>query len=183
MNLLKFSNFISRGEAQEMSDWVLQNNHKTFFNDANMGGARVTTRYSNKEFFEYPDIVMNIRKRILDKFGLHKEESCHIVPPFKNGIVASCAFPGDTCYEHFDPVWHSGFNTMHCNVITQCPTKGGDLILNGVMEPMKERELCCYLVSKHSHSTTLIEGTKERIMWIFGFCIDDNKWKSASEKY
>lgn len=183
MNLLRFPDFISNNESQELSNWVLNNKEKDFFNDANMGGVRLTTRYSNHDSFEYPSIALSIRKKIVNLLDLHEEECNGIYPPFKDGVVASCALPGDTCYEHIDPVWHQGFNTMHCNVITQTPNSGGDLILNGAMEPMKEKELVCYLVSKTPHSTTLIEGTKERIMWIFGFCIDYDKWDTLSEKY
>lgn len=183
MNLLRFSNFISREEAREMSSWVLSNKENNFFTNANMGGVRLTTRFSSHDSFEYPSIVLSIRKRILNLLDLHEEESFNIKPPFKNGIVASCAFPGDTCYEHVDPIWHQGFNTLHCNVVTQSPDNGGQLILNGVVEPMQELELCCYLVSKVPHSTTLIGGAKERIMWVFGFCVDDNKWKVLSEQH
>jgi hypothetical protein len=183
MSLLRFPNFVSCIEAQEMTSWVLNNKEKKFFNYANMGGVRLTTRFSNHDSFEYPNVVLNIRKKIVGMLNLHEEESFNIKPPFKNGIVASCAFPGDTCYEHIDPVWHQGFNTMHCNVITQSPNKGGDLVLDGVLEPMQELELCCYLVSKIPHRTTLIEGSKERIMWVFGFCIDDYKWDVLIEKH
>jgi hypothetical protein len=183
MNLLRFPNFISREEAREMSSWVLSNKENNFFTDANMGGIRLTIRYSNHDSFEYPSVVLDVRKRIIDKFDLHEEEKFNIKPPFKNGVVASCAFPGDTCYEHIDPVWHQSFNTLHCNVITQSPDKGGDLILDGVVEPMRELELCCYLVSKIPHSTNLIEGNRERVMWIFGFCVDDEKWEVISEKH
>jgi hypothetical protein len=183
MNLLRFSNFISCEEAQEMSSWVLKNKENKFFNNANMGGIRLTTRYSNHDIFEYPSVVLDIRNRIISLLDLHEEESFNIKPPFKNGVVASCAFPGDTCYEHIDPVWHQGFNTLHCNVITQSPDRGGDLVLNGIIEPMNELELCCYLVSKTFHSTTLVEGKKERIMWVFGFCIDDEKWGALVEKH
>lgn len=183
MNLIRIPNFVSCKDGQEMSKWILSNKEKSFFHDANMGGLRVTTRYADHDNFEYPDTVLNVRKNIVAMFELHEEELFNFYPPFKNGVVASCAFPGDTCYEHLDPVWHDGFHTLHCNVVTQAPEKGGDLLLGGVLEPMKELELCCYLVSKTPHSTTLVEGNKERLMWVFGFCIDDDKWKALSEKY
>jgi hypothetical protein len=183
MNLLRFPNFIFCEEAQEMSSWVLQNKNKEFFQDANMKGNRITTRYSTNKEFMYPKLIGKIRNRIIDVLNLYEEENNGIYPPFKNGVVASCAFPGDTCYEHIDPVWHQGFNTLHCNVITQSPDKGGNLILNGIIEPMSELELCCYLVSRTAHSTTLIEGNKERIMWVFGFCIDNEKWEALIEKH
>jgi hypothetical protein len=181
MSLLRFFNFISIDEAKEMAFWILQN--KNLFKDANMNGRRITTRYSDHNSFNYPLVIKQVRERIVKMLGVEEEENFRIIPPFKEGVVASCAFPGDTCYEHLDPAWHFGFNTLHCNVIVQAPDKGGDLILNGEVEPMRERELCCYLVSKDLHETTLVEGSKERLMWIFGFCIDDEKWKMLSEKH
>jgi hypothetical protein len=182
-NLLKFSNFISLNEAQELSNWILQNKGKDFFKDANMKGNRVTTRFSTNMNFKYPKIVKDIRNKIIDLLDLREEEDNKIYPAFKDRVVASCAFTGDTCYEHIDPIWHNGFHTMHCNIITQAPEKGGNLILNGVLEQMNERELNCYLVSKLPHSTDLVEGSKERLMWVFGFCIQDEKWNKLVEKY
>jgi hypothetical protein len=183
MNLLRFPNFISDSEAQELSNWILQNKNTEIFQDANMKGNRVTTRYSTNKEFTYPKVVKEIRTRIVNLLNLCEEERNGIYPPFKDGVVASCAFPGDTCYEHIDPTWYDGFYTMHCNVITQAPNNGGDLILNSVIEPMKEKELVCYLVSKLPHSTTLIEGTKERLMWVFGFCVRNDKWSNLFEAH
>lgn len=180
MNLLRFPDFISNNESQELSNWILQN--KKFFQNANMGGNRITTRYPTNKEFMYPKVVGEIRNRIVDVLNLYEEENNGIYPPFKNGAVASCAFPGDTCYEHIDPVWHDGFHTLHCNVITQAPDFGGNLILDGVVEPMNERELVCYLVSKLPHKTNLVEGSKERLMWVFGFCVKDKKWSTLVEK-
>lgn len=183
MNLLRIPNFISLEEAQELSSWVLHNKSAPFFSDAQMGGNRVTTRYADNDVFNYPEILKSIRTKIIELFGLADEERFGFYPPFKDGVVASCAFPGDTCYEHTDPVWYSGFNTMHCNVITQAPEGGGELTLGGVLEPMPERELCCYLPSKTPHSTDLVTGSRERIMWIFGFCITDDDWQKLHEKH
>jgi len=182
-NLLKFSDFISLNEAQELSNWTLQNKNKEFFKDAEMGGKRITTRFSTDMNFEYPKIVKDIRNKIINLLDLHEQEENKIYPPFKDGAVASCAFESDTCFEHIDPVWHKGFHTMHCNIITQAPKNGGNLILNGVLEQMRERELNCYLVSKLPHGTDLVEGSKERLMWVFGFCIQEDKWNKLVEKY
>jgi len=182
-NLLKFSNFISANEAQELSNWILENKDKEIFKDANMNGKRITTRYSTDMNFEYPKIVKDIRNKIIDLLYLREEEDNKIYPPYKDGVVASCAFAGDICYEHIDYIWYDGFCTMHCNIITQAPEKGGNLILNGVLEQMSETELNCYLVSKLPHSTDLVEGPKERLMWVFGFCIQEDKWNKLVEKY
>ena len=183
MNIVCFPNFISVQEAQEMSNWILENNQRAFFKDANMGGIRKTTRYTDGENFEYPNIVKHVREKIVNFLSLNKSELLGLIPPFKNGIVASCAFPGDICYSHVDPVWINGYHTLHCNILTQEPEDGGYLILNNQTKIMKERELVCYLVSKTMHETTKIFGDKLRLMWIFGFCITQQQWECIVEKH
>lgn len=76
----------------------------------------------------------------------------------------------------------TGFNTAYSTVTTSA-TGGGELTLGGVLEPMPERELCCYLPSKTPHNTDLVTGSRERIMWIFGFCITDDDWQKLHEKH
>lgn len=183
MNILRFSDFISIDEAKELSNWVLDNKNKPFFEDAGMGGNRITTRFTDHYSLCYPIVSKNIRAKIIKLLDLQDEERFGFIPPFKEGIVASCAFPGDTCFEHTDPIYYKGFNTLHCNVITQAPEGGGELTLGGVLQPMPERELCCYLPSKTPHSTDLVTGNQERIMWVFGFCITDDDWQKLHEKY
>lgn len=166
-----------------MSNWILKNKDSSFFKDANMGGIRKTTRYSDHKDFEYPDIIKQIRAKIVSFLNLNNSESLGLIPPFKNGVVASCAFPGDTCYSHVDPIWVEDHHTLHCNVLTQEPESGGHLILDGQTKIMKERELVCYLVSKNSHETTKILGNKLRLMWVFGFCVTQQQWDFIIEKY
>lgn len=183
MDFLRLPKFITDTEALELSSWVLENKDKPFFENSNMQGNRITTRYCAHEGFSYPEVALQVRKRIVDLFELHEQEAFNFFPRFKNGIIASCAFSGDTCYEHVDPVWVPGFNTIHCNVVTQSPDRGGDLVINGVTQPMTEKDLVCYVVSRAPHSTTLVEGDKPRLMWLFGFCMDDDKWSTVVEKY
>jgi hypothetical protein len=183
MNIACFPDFILVQEAQEMSNWILENNQRSFFKNANMGGIRKTTRYTNGENFEYPNIVKHIREKIVNFLNLQESELSGLIPPFKNGIVASCAFPGDTCYSHVDPVWVAGYHTLHCNILTQEPENGGHLILDKQTKIMKQRELVCYLVSKDEHETTKILGDKLRLMWIFGFCVTQQQWEHIVEKH
>jgi hypothetical protein len=180
---LTISNFVSEQERGTLASWILNNHTQNFFKDAGMGGIRRTTRFSTDANFEYPQEVANIRARIVDLLGLYEEEELNIYPPFKDGAVASIAYIGDTCFEHFDPVWYPGYNTLHCNVIVQAPDSGGELVLNGVPHEMKQTDLFCYLVSKHLHGTTKVIGDKHRLMFVFGFCVKDDKWENLVEKH
>lgn len=177
MKVVKIPNFISEKESTLLTNWVLTNQDKDFFRYADMGGIRKTTRFSTDKHFDYPEESLEIRKQIISKFNLEENEKKNLYPPFKNGIVASCAYDTDTCYEHIDPQWQEGLDTLHCNIITQAPDKGGEVIVGGQKHHMVERELFCYRVSKIEHEVLKISTKKPRVMWVFGFCISEGQWK------
>lgn len=177
MSAVRIKDFVTAQEAQELTSWVLQNHDQPYFLDANMGGTRKTTRYSTHSDFEYPAAAHKVRKRVIDTLNLHENEKYGFRPPFKDGVVASYAPPGDVCYEHIDPIWHAGFHTLHCNIVTQAPDAGGVVIVEGTPFEMQERELFCYLVSRDRHEITEVVGSKARCMWVFGFCITDDDWQ------
>jgi hypothetical protein len=166
------SNFISSNECAELSSWIINNHHN--FVDANMNGIRKTTRYLN-EGTEFPQIALEIRGRLKNHLNLEDM----IRPPFTNGMVASYAEPGDTCYEHTDPVWCENHHTMHCNVIVQKPEGGGNVTIEGKEFDMPEGDIICYYVSDLKHSVTEVIGSKNRLMWIFAFCVE----KDLNEKH
>jgi len=143
-----------------------------------MRGNRKTTRYSTDEDFTYPNESLEIRKKIIDKFNLQENEKHAIYPPFKNGILASYAEDNDTCYLHKDPIWVENYETLHCNIITQAPEQGGELVINEEKYIMEENELFCYRVSKNNHEVLKIKSKKPRLMWIFGFCVNEQQWNN-----
>jgi hypothetical protein len=177
MLVSRISNFISDIESLTLSNWILSNKDKDFFKDANMGGNRKTTRYSDANKFTFPPEALKIREKIINTFSLTENEKRSLIPPFKQGIVASYAENEDTCFEHLDPVWFDGLDTLHCNIITQSPEKGGEVIIDGQEFIMKERELFCYRVSKNKHQVLKVDSKKPRLMWIFGFCILPEQWE------
>ena len=182
MEVVRIENFISKKESKILSNWILNNSHQPFFKNANMGGNRKTTRYSTNENFFYPEESLNIRKKIINKFNLQENEIHNIYPPFKNGIVASFAENNDTCYSHIDPIWKKNYETLHCNIVTQTPEEGGELIINKNKYIMKKNELFCYRVSKNNHEVLKIKSKKPRLMWIFGFCVNEKQWNYINKK-
>ena len=64
MNVVRVPDFVTLGEAQVLTDWVLRNHDKPHFLDANMGGSRKTTRYSTEVNFDYPAEAIAIRQRV-----------------------------------------------------------------------------------------------------------------------
>jgi len=179
--VFRIKNFISEESSKILSDWILNNSDKSFFKDANMNGNRKTTRYSTNENFLYPKEALEIRKKIINKLNLHENEEHAIYPPFKDGILASFAENNDTCYSHKDPIWVENYETLHCNIITQAPEEGGELVINEQKYIMRENELFCYRVSKNSHEVLKIKSKKPRLMWIFGFCVNEQQWNYINQ--
>jgi hypothetical protein len=102
---------------------------------------------------------------------MHKSTDVNTVSIW-NG--ASCAFNGDTCYEHLDPVWHKGYTTLHCNVKLSDSLEGDIIIENDVVK-IEKKDLWVYEVSKINHGSNLVKGNIPRTIWVFGFCIKNDR--------
>tara|TARA_R110002020_G_scaffold334751_3_gene549979 strand:- start:1301 stop:1510 length:210 start_codon:yes stop_codon:yes gene_type:complete len=58
--------------------------------------------------------------------------------------------------------------------MVQKPVAGGHPIINKKKIEVEERDLWCYYVSKVPHGSSKISDKKPRLMYVFGFCVDDN---------
>jgi len=175
--------FCSKTERKILNDWTISHHKDSYFQDANMdeynSGTRLTTRlYGKEEIDKYIDIInypkeaYNIRNRIIAHF--HLENYLH-PQTFKDGIVSGIGFKNGSICNHIDPIYYEETHTLHCNIVTQIPDSGGVTLIEGIEHKVDNGDLLCYLVSKHNHEVTKIEGTTNRILWVFGFCIDDYK--------
>jgi hypothetical protein len=158
--------FLSDTESEQLSSWIMEN--EKYFVDANMGGKRKTTRYLH-DGVAFPELASTLRERIKQMLALEDA----LKPPFIQGMVASFAGPGDTCYEHTDPRWYEGHYTLHCNVITKKPKSGGNIVVDGKEFDIPKGSLVCIPVSEYAHSVTEVLGDTPRLMWIFAFCVKD----------
>jgi hypothetical protein len=159
-----YKKFLVEKDCDILSNWILENKEKNFFKDANMGGKRCTTRYSND--FLFPKKAYEIQNKIIEILKLHN----FLLPDFKDGMVASYAEIGDTCYQHKDPIWKNNTETLHCN-IKLSSNEGGDPIIENEKIDLEKGDMWIYPVSKILHGSSLVTGTVSRTVWIFGFCI------------
>lgn len=176
-------NFLFKEEVDILNEWTLNNWQSSYFKDARMDsenpGTRFTTRMENFKVakdsgfvINYPKVCYNIQDRIRNFFKLH---NCETPQSFYDGIVNGIGVSPGLIEEHIDPIYYPGTNTLHCNIITQNCISGGVTIIEGEPFPVQEGDLLMYVVSKHYHRVTNIEGNRKRILWVFGFCIDDDK--------
>lgn len=175
--------FCSESERKVLNEWTYNHHKEPYFHDANMDlyniGTRLTTRFFDQDEydqyshrFNYPREAYDVRQRIIEYFSLYQYPHPQT---FKDGIVTGIGFKEGSICDHIDPMYYDGFHTLHCNIITQNAEKGGVTIIEGFEHKVNDGDLLCYVVSKHNHEVTKIEGDRHRILWVFGFCIDDYK--------
>lgn len=155
-------NFIEESVLNILSNWIDKNKHT--FQDGGMGGNRVTSRFYDK--IEYPKEVYEVQDKIEKKLNV---TNLHF-------MAASCAYLGDHCYLHKDPIYKQGYDTFHCNLFLSNVEGGQPYVLKTPTEDdiieFNKGDLLCYYVSKVYHgSKTLNKG--ERKMWVFSFLIQN----------
>lgn len=171
-------NFVYPDELNILNVWSLQNSidNPHWYNDANMDlhkeRTRLTTRFSNNHHINYPETSYDIQNRIVNLLGL---ELCKKPPSFFDGIVNGIGFEGGSICSHVDPIYFDGTQTVHCNVVSQKSNIGGVTVIENVAYDIDEGDLLCYVVSKLKHEVTPTAGDKNRILWVFGFCVTDEK--------
>lgn len=176
-------NFLFEHELEILNSWTLENWKNYYFSDANMdpyhSETRFTTRMGNESIakdsgvvINYPEVCYNIQDRMVNFFRLH---DCKSPPSFYDGIVNGIGFSPGIIEEHIDPVYIDGTHTLHCNVVSQNSISGGITTIEGIEYPVENGDLLMYIVSKHYHYVSEIQGNIPRILWVFGFCIDDDK--------
>lgn len=183
MTIKIFPNFITPEEAQEMNEWVNEG-VKNGWLDVGLSGLqpkwdyalRYTTRNYGNRFDKYPDVVYNVYDRITKLLGLESTPKS-VIGGGKDGIVVSCTFPSGCVHEHKDPK-EGNLEVLRCNILTQAADFGGELFLNDERIDISVGDLHCYLPSKYPHYVTQVNGSTNRILWMFGYAISDTEWES-----
>lgn len=183
MRVYRIENFISEDEAELLNSWadaaaasgVLAPGYKT-----NTDGVLVVTkaRLNNRgrgHLTQYPEVAYAVQKRIFEHLNLPNNTN---VEGGKDNIVVSITHNGEGVFEHLDhPDRANNFHVLRCNIVTRAPDEGGILHIGSTPFDIKERELHCYLVSKHRHKVTTCYGKQSRVLWMFGTTLKDTEWE------
>ena len=165
-----YENYLDKKNCLELQNWILEHINTPIFEDANMEGNRLTTRYSDN--FEFPHQAISIRDRIIQILCL----SDYSFVSFNEGMMADYAMPGDTCYKHTDRVWKEGTITLHCNIkLTDCI--GGEPFIEDKIIQMNIGDMLVYPVSIVEHGSNLVKGKNPRLFWMFCFCIKQSDYQ------
>lgn len=177
MRLDVIPNFINQDEINQLNAWVEKGVENKWLDlGKSTNGAtnqRLTTRmYGHR--FNYPPVAHSIFQRIREQLNFLNTEI--IKNHGKDGIVVSYTKVGGDVYKHRDPS-DGALSALRCNIITQGAEEGGKLFVDGNEINVNVGDLHCYLASDYDHYVTKIEGTKPRILWMFGFAIEKQMWE------
>ncbi|QFG06505.1 2OG-Fe(II) oxygenase superfamily protein [Synechococcus phage S-SCSM1] len=175
-------NFLFDHDVKQLNQWTLDNCHRKIFEDACMDpdnpGTRFTTRFPNESVapdINYPKSAFAVKQRIVDYFHLRRYKN---PPSYSHGIVNGIGYAGGRIENHIDPTYYPNTKTVHFNAITQQASRGGHTVIGGVeYNDLNPTDLLIYQVSEIHHEVTPTEGNIPRILWVFGFCLDDIKIK------
>jgi hypothetical protein len=180
MEVKIIKNYLQKDTLKKLNDWTLENYKKSFFNVSNMNNCQ--TRYTTRQctnrnvdhLFDYSDFVYEIQKKICNDFDILNQPVAHIG---KNGIVTGIGFENDYIEEHVDPIWVKNTQTIHFNIISQKPLNGGITIIENKKYDINSGDLLIYNVSKYKHFVTKVCGNIPRVLYVFGFCLTNQKIK------
>jgi hypothetical protein len=140
------------------------------------GDPREPNRYSTHgnphKFGRYPDIAYSIYDRISKFLDLRRMDKS-VTNGGKDGIVVSCTLLGGDIFKHIDVREPGNFHLLRCNILTQAPEIGGQLVVNGNKIDVEIGDLHCYINTKYQHSVSLVQGNINRILWMFGYQISE----------
>ena len=158
--------FITEDERIALMDWM--DNSGKLVKGLSRGEYsytdRMTTRL-NPEVIRFPDEAYAIRRRIMDIYNMKSSDVGSVA--HGDGMIAVKTFSGGDTYKHTDPT-DNGEHQITMNILLQNSTEGGLLHILDAPVPLEERELHCYVATRHEHFVTPSKGDT-RYMWIYRF--------------
>jgi hypothetical protein len=181
-------NFVTASECAELSAWAFDAIDKGWMGNSEMltarsdAAKRVSTRATG-HLFEHPTLVKSIIDRIEETVGYGSSEA--IDYQGRDGMFVNVTYPGKGGHLmlHRDGRPPNGKSILRCNFLTSAPEAGGVLHLRGEPLDVGEGDLHAYLATEYEHFFDDVGGSKPRIMWIFGVCVDAEDWESGKIKF
>jgi hypothetical protein len=179
MNVIRKKHFVTSTQCNELNAWVDQAVQNKWLDKGMSRGSgwtykyRLTTRaYGDR--FEYPQVVYDVFAQITEALGLH-DLSKSVSGGGRNGVVVSCTYSGGDVYPHKDPM-EGECHVLRCNIMSRAADSGAKLYIDNEHVDIEVGELHCYLPSTMPHYVTKVEGQTSRILWMFGYKCDKERF-------
>lgn len=179
MHIEIFRNFASPAECLELAQWAVDHQDTVLLEPQLKEGSwqhRRTSRNTEKNY-TFPPVAYQLQNRIR---ALLPNPSPQTAPNGgKDGIIVISTNPHGNSADHIDPEPVPGVSVLRGNIIVQPAEAGGVLQVGGRALDIGVGDLHFYLVSRHRHSVSTIGGTRPRIIWLYGFCVNGDDWDSG----
>lgn len=183
MRIEIFRQFASPEECRELASWA-EAHQGTVLRHGKMRQGLWEGRLTSRNASGRPDFPLaayRIMGRVWTGFAKPRP------PPELNGgyggMLVVCHRPGSDTATHLDSASASGKDTLRCNLLVQPAQAGGVLTVEGQVVPLGLGDLHCYVVTRHHHAVSMIEGNRPRILWLFGFGLDGEAWDEGRIDY
>jgi hypothetical protein len=177
--VLRKKQFLTQTQCDELNAWAQEAVKRKWLDlgsSRDLGwkyAYRLTTRpYGHR--FEYPATVHKIFEQITNALQLDDLPKSTFGGG-RDGVVVSYTFPEGDVYRHYDRM-EDQQHVLRCNVMTQAADSGAKLYINEEHIDIDVGELHCYLPSNVPHYVTRVEGKTPRIMWMFGYKCDKERF-------
>jgi hypothetical protein len=94
-------------------------------------------------------------------------------------VVVSVTYNEGDVYKHKDPSVGEGVVGLRCNILASKAESGGTIHVEDKTYDLNEGDMMCYLVTELYHSVEVCHGDNPRTLFMFGFVVDENSWKSS----
>ena len=163
--------FIEESLAAPVREWVLnKENRDMFFVQPGSGTINVSGLPHSETF----DAKRNNRKfPYVEMFKIYQSVLSYLELPKTQeldkefGALISYSHEGHKVQPHTDPNPPGRIHTRF-NILINKPEKGGEAIIDGKTISTEENELWVCVAGKYVHSSTVIEGSKPRILLSYG---------------
>jgi hypothetical protein len=167
--IAKIENFVSVKEQGQMREVALRLQGDGVLQANPRGPGRFRAKIWDTD--HCTPFIHSIGSRVIDHFGL---ADCRVDPQL--GWIISLLEPGASIHPHVDKYpYHEQSGTKHlrCNIMVSRDNDSGNPVLAGNIIDVPERTLWAFFPSEVVHYTQLIQTTKPRIAYQFGFMVPE----------
>ena len=159
-----YEDFISVDEQLFLRDWALRNEDYLIPNQTGRYRKRSPLNLLN----DYPQLLIDLKERLLDLEGLRSDED--VIIDDTQDMVSVQRNLG-SIPTHMDKDRKEGYYLRRYNIFISLPESGGLPIYGGEVLEVKERCVLRFDAGLNPHSTIPNEGDNPRIMLSYGFHI------------
>ena len=168
--LLCATGFITESEQQQLRDIALDYWRQGVLEGNPKGPHRYRAKIWGTEHCN--DFIKRLGGRIIEFFQL---QGCPVDPQL--GWIISLIEKGGQVHPHYDKYpYHDEYKAKHvrCNIMVDKENASGNPVIEGQIVDVPERAVWGFFPSEAEHATQLVDVSRPRIVFQFGFVVPED---------